>query len=71
MNTLAAYIKPKSLTFWVSFAPLLGGLIIATASLHGFDGLTMTVSELSGDMTAHQLILVGLGGIGVRRALDR
>ena len=71
MNKILAYIKLKSLTFWAAFLPLLGGLIMSTVELHGATSLAIVVDEMAGDMTAHQLILVGLGGIGLRRAMDK
>ena len=44
---------------------------MSTVELHGATSLAIVVDEMAGDMTAHQLILVGLGGIGLRRAMDK
>lgn len=64
------YFKPKSLTWWAALVPLLGGLIVATGPLHGLAPLVDTINNISGDMSAAVLINIGLGGIGLRGALD-
>lgn len=64
------YFKPKSVTWWAALAPLIGGLIVATGPLHGYAHLVDTINNLSGDMSAAVLINIGLGGIGLRGALN-
>lgn len=64
------YIKPYSLTWWASVAPLVAGLILATEPLHGAAGLVGVVRELVGaDIEPAYLINAGLAGIGLRAAL--
>jgi len=64
------YFKPRSLTWWAALVPLVGGLIVAFGPLHGVAPLVDTINNLSGGMSAAVLINIGLGGIGIRGALD-
>ncbi|MFS4437860.1 hypothetical protein ACMA5I_06580 [Paracoccaceae bacterium GXU_MW_L88] len=65
------YIKPKSLTWWASLVPIIGGLIIATEPLHGSGALVQSVRNIVGDgATAGVLINMGLAGVGIRGAID-
>ena len=63
------YIKPKSVTWWASFVPLLAGLTLATQDIHAWSDLVAVIDRASGGMTPFQLINVGLLGIGIRGAL--
>ena len=63
------YLKPKSLTWWASFAPLLAGLLVASAPLHGFSALVDTVNNMTGGIPSFVMINAGLAGIGVRAAI--
>ena len=62
------YIKPNSLTWWSSMAPLTAGLFMATEPLHGMSGAVESLYVATG-MTAPVLINMGLIGIGVRAAI--
>jgi len=63
------YFKPKSLTWWASFAPLLAGLFIAAAPLHGLTAAVEVINSMTGGASAAILINAGLAGIGLRGAL--
>ena len=64
------YVKTKSLAWWASFAPLLGGVILAMADvIPQLATAAQVVRALAGDMTAAQLVQLGLLGIGLRGAL--
>lgn len=62
------YFKPKSLTWWASFVPLAAGCIVATQDFQEWTRVISSIDRASGEMTASQLIFVGLGGIGLRGA---
>jgi hypothetical protein len=63
------YFKPTSLTWWMSFLPIAGGIIIATADIHGQAALVTSVNNLTGNVEPAVLINAGLVGIGLRAAL--
>ena len=62
------YVKPTSLTWWASVAPLLAGLLVATVPLHGMAGIADSIVNGTG-MTAPVLINLGAAGIGLRGAI--
>mgnify|MGYP001606213621 CR=1 FL=1 len=62
------YIKPNSLTWWASVAPLLAGVFIATEPMHGMTEAAHSLGNATG-LTAPVLINMGLAGIGIRGAL--
>lgn len=63
------YVKPDSLTWWASLAPLLAGAIVATEPLHGQSAIVTTINNFTGNMSAAVMINAGLIGIGVRGAI--
>jgi hypothetical protein len=65
------YYKPKSLAWWASFAPLIGGVILALSeALPQLRPAASVIQSLAGaDMTAARLVQLGLLGIGLRGAL--
>lgn len=63
------YIKPKSLTWWMSMVPLVLGLALALEPLHGNAALAQAVSNMTGGAAPFILINAGLAGIGVRGAI--
>lgn len=63
------YFKPKSLTFWASFAPLLTGALVASLPLHGLVSIVQTINSITGDIPPAVLINIGLAGIGIRGAI--
>ena len=63
------YIKPKSLTWWVSLVPILAGGTVAAEPLHGLVDLVTTIRAMTGDLSPAVLINAGLAGIGIRGAL--
>ncbi len=65
----ARYIKPRSLAWWASVAPLICGLILASEPLHRLSLLVEIVRNMTGDMPASALIDMGLIGIGLRGAI--
>lgn len=65
------YVKPKSLTWWTSLVPLLCGLLLATADLHGMPQVTSAIHALFGpDATPAVLINAGLAVLGLRAAVE-
>ena len=63
------YIKPDSLTWWASFAPILAGVVVASEPLHGLSDVVATVNNMTGHMSPAILINAGLAGIGLRGAV--
>ena len=63
------HVKPTSLTWWASVAPLVAGLVLATEPLHEWAALADTTRNLVGDVSPSLLINAGLAGIGIRGAL--
>ena len=64
------YVKPKSLSWWASFVPLLGGVVIALSDVvPSLAPVAQVVRSLAGSMTAAQLVQLGLLGIGLRGAI--
>jgi len=64
------YIRPGSLTWWVSVAPFIGGVIKA-ASINAPElaPVVAVIDELSGGASAAVMINAGLFGIGLRGAM--
>lgn len=62
------YFKPKSLTWWVSVAPLFIGLFMAFEPVHGYEEWVTSLETASG-FKAPALINFGLAGIGLRGAV--
>lgn len=63
------YFKPKSLTWWASFVPLLCGAFIAFEPVHGLGAVTESISTMFNNAAPGTLINAGLVGIGIRGAL--
>jgi hypothetical protein len=63
------YFKPKSLTWWSSFVPLIAGVVVASEPLHGWLAVTATIDALTGGVSPSLMINAGLLGIGVRGAM--
>jgi hypothetical protein len=63
------YIRPNSLTWWASVAPLVAGGFIALEPVHGASDWVAVVNVLTDHMSPAVLINVGLAGIGVRAAI--
>ena len=61
------YYKPKSVTWWVSAAQIIIGILLAglpeTVWAFGF------LSTLTGGIEPYALIMAGAGGIGLRGAM--
>lgn len=69
-DSVAKYIKPKSLTWWASVFPLIAGVALAfTSSVPGMEGLATIISSFFPGMSAVALINMGLIGIGLRGAV--
>lgn len=64
------YIKPRSLTWLASAAPILAGLFIALEPVHHLGNWAMAVSTAFGDASPYVLINAGLVGIGLRGAME-
>ncbi len=63
------YLKPKSLTWWASVAPVVAGLIVASEPLHGGSAVVQTINSVTGNISPAVMINAGLAGIGLRGAL--
>ena len=63
------YWKPASMTWWASVAPLLAGVFMAFAPVHGMTALTESLREVFSGASAGALINIGLAGIGIRGAV--
>lgn len=64
------YLKPKSLTWWASFIPLLAGLFLAIAPIWPSTAALVTaLADLTGNVSAVILINAGIAGIGLRGAM--
>ena len=63
------YIKPKSLTWWTSAAPLSLGTFIAFTPVHGLADWASSIDAITGGIGPYGLINAGLVGIGIRAAL--
>lgn len=69
-DSVAKYIKPKSLTWWASVFPLIAGVALAfTSSVPGMEGVAGIIGGFFPDMSAVALINMGLIGIGLRGAV--
>lgn len=65
------YIKPKSLTWWASVAPLFGGITLALSEAFPvLASVAAVINAASGDLPAPVLINMGLIGIGLRGAVE-
>lgn len=62
------YFKPKSISWWSSVAPLVAGLLIATAPLTGLATVASVLVTITGGISPAVLINAGLAGIGFRGA---
>lgn len=65
------YFKPKSLTWWASFVPVLVGVFIAAVDLHGLVVVVGFLNTITGDIKPAVLINMGLVGIGARGAMEK
>ena len=63
------YLKPRSLTWWTSLAPVIAGLIVASEPLHGVVSLVETIDGITGGISPAIMINAGLAGIGLRGAM--
>jgi len=64
------YWKPRSLTFWASFTPLLLGVFSAFTPVHGLTEWAYSIEALTGNIGPYALVNAGLAGIGLRAAIE-
>lgn len=66
------YIKPKSLTWWAGFVPLMAGVLIAAADTVAppLQPYAAFVTAMAGNTSAAELIGWGLALIGLRGAVQ-
>lgn len=64
------YLKPKSLTWWAGFVPLIAGVIVAGATtlFPQWEPVADFINQLSGGMSPAVLVGWGAGLIGLRGA---
>lgn len=62
------YWKPRSLTFWAGFVPILAGAFVAFEPVHGLTNWAVSISALYGDAPPIVPINAGLALIGLRAA---
>lgn len=67
--TESKYFKPKSVTWWSSFVPLLAGAFLAFEPVHEWQTAIEVVNSMFGNVKPAVLINAGLAGIGLRGAL--
>lgn len=60
------YLKPKSLTWWSGFIPLVVGIFLASEEMHGLTALVNTINNITGAIPAVAMINFGLVAIGLR-----
>lgn len=60
------YFKPRSITWWSGFVPLLCGIFVAFEPVHGWTTLAQAVSATYGDVNPAVPINAGLAIIGFR-----
>lgn len=64
------YLQTKSLTWWVSFIPLIAGAILyLSAVFPGMQGVIDAIHVIYPNADAGVLINLGLAGIGIRGAI--
>ena len=63
---MGKYFQPASLTWWASFAPFLGGIVVAvSAGVPQVAPVASVINAMSGGLPAPVLINMGLVGIGL------
>lgn len=60
------YFKPRSLTWWSGFVPLLAGGLVASVDIHGLQSIVSTINNVTGGIPASGMIVYGLTAIGLR-----
>lgn len=69
-DSVAKYVKPKSVTWWASAFPLFAGIALAfTSAIPGMEGIAGIIGGFFPGMSAVTLINMGLIGIGLRGAV--
>ncbi len=69
MTMRSKYIKPKSVAWWASVAPLFGGVVVSLSPVvPELQPIATVVDTASGGLSAPVLINLGLIGIGLRGA---
>ena len=63
------YFKPRSLTWWSGFVPLLSGAFVAFEPVHGLADYAQAVSAMYGGTDPAIPINAGLAIIGFRGAV--
>lgn len=64
------YLQTKSLTWWVSFIPLIAGAFLyLSKAVPGLDDLVAAINVIYPNADAGVLINLGLAGIGIRGAI--
>tara|TARA_R110000782_G_scaffold218427_1_gene305823 strand:- start:34137 stop:34337 length:201 start_codon:yes stop_codon:yes gene_type:complete len=64
------YFKPRSVTWWGGVLPVVAGLIVATAEIHGNLAAVTAINNITGGIPAAALINSGLVAIGLRGAIS-
>lgn len=64
------YLKPKSLTWWAGFVPLLAGLVVALSDvLPVLAPVRAVIDAMTGNAEPAVLVNAGLVAIGLRGAV--
>lgn len=63
------YVKPKSITWWSGFVPLIVGVFVGTDELHGLQSIVNSINNLTGHIPASVMVMYGLTAIGLRGAI--
>lgn len=63
------YVRPKSLTWWVSVFPIFLGLLLAVAQAFAWTPVIALIAGFAPGMGPGTLVNLGLFGIGLRGAI--
>lgn len=67
---MSKYFKPRSLTWWASFAPLAMGVFLGFEPIHGMTDWADAIRNMTGGVQPYLLINSGMAGIGIRGAIQ-
>ena len=70
MKHAISYVKLKSLSWWMSFIPVVTGVFLSFEPVHGLADYVDVINSITGDVKPVILINAGLVGIGFRRAIS-
>ncbi len=60
------YVKPKSVTWWSGFIPMIAGIFVAAEPIHGLQSIVASIDAMTGGITPSGMIIYGMTAIGLR-----